>query len=978
MKRIFIVLLVCIGACAMHAQNYETEFKEIQRLFQERANSTSTALNKYLDKYPYTPYVDEVGLMKGVLEVEKDKFRPALQIFEKINPKNLSQTSETMFAFYLGYTYLNLDQNDKAIAVLLPLKQQQNPYFLQATYYIGYCYYKQKLYPEALSTFLSLEELGGYNKIAPYYIVQIYYANGNYDEVFKLAQKLLASYPDNDYNAELRRMIGEIYYQRGEYHDAVHYLKSYHQLRKKQRKDIVRNDLYLLGISCYKEKQYEDAINYLKEVKQLQDSIAESTCLHLGHCYLHINDLEKAKLSYAAALEFKINDALREEAMYNYVQVTCLQNSALGENITAVNNFIQEYPNSKYISEVYSLMADAYLNSKNYLKAVDALVKVPNPNNRVKLTLQQLQYQMAVDAFVQGDRDLTLQWCKEVLKDPQTKSIYLTDAYYLKAEALYLQGEYEMVLRTLAEYTSQPNYESSKNKKNAQYLKAYAYFNKKKYETGYVVFTEYLKNLDPSHATYVDALNRKADCCFYLRKFKEAEETYRLVAERADQSYQTEYAMMQQGYVLGVMHKYEQKVKVLEQLVKLYPTSDLVDDAMYEIARAELQLEHHNNAIIWYEKLLKQNRKSGYGPKALLELGMTWRSLKMYDEAIDVFKQTIDKYPNTDEAFAALDGMEQIYVETNNVSEYLAYTKTLTKMSTQAATQEDSLIYVTAELQYMLNNYKQAAAGLATYIARFCKDDNSTGRFCVNALYYAGNSFYKLEQYDEAIEYYIDLANKEGHQYMEQACMRVAELSYDKKDYNTALHYFQKMYDVSSNQQSDQIALLGMLRCSYYINNDATTIKHATEVLKQDKLNNTMFNEALYYRASAYYRTKQYDAAKKDYAKLAQDVRNAWGAEAKYRIAECHYLLGDIDLAEQEIMSFTGMQTTHQYWLAKSLILLADINIDKNDLFQAKQYLLALLNNYRQTDEIQQIVMNKLEQIEDIEAAQTYDTTIND
>ena len=54
---------------------------------------------------------------------------------------------------------------------------------------------------------------------------------------------------------------------------------------------------------------------------------------------------------------------------------------------------------------------------------------------------------------------------------------------------------------------------------------------------------------------------------------------------------------------------------------------------------------------------------------------------------------------------------------------------TLLQMMESGKTAEDSLTYVTAELQYMLGNYKEAAAGLATYITRYCNG----GRYCTNA-----------------------------------------------------------------------------------------------------------------------------------------------------------------------------------------------------------------------------------------------------
>jgi TolA-binding protein len=353
---------------------------------------------------------------------------------------------------------------------------------------------------------------------------------------------------------------------------------------------------------------------------------------------------------------------------------------------------------------------------------------------------------------------------------------------------------------------------------------------------------------------------------------------------------------------------------------------------------------------------------------------MAYRTLKQYNKATETFKQTIEKYPSTEEAYSALDGLEQIYVETNQVSEYIAYTQSLKQMNMQTATSEDSLVYVTAELQYMMTNYEQAAAGLATYLTRFCPG----GRFCMNAMYYAANSYYQLKQYEQAIEQYSALADVQGNPYMEEACMRVAELSYENKEYRTALYYFQRMGQVASSQQMSQIALLGMLRCSHHIKDQSATIDYASQLLAINDLEATIHNEALYCRANALWLNGQYELAMADYKPLAQEVRTAWGAEAKYRVAECYYELGALETAEQEIMSFTSMQTSHQYWLAKSLILLADINIDKNELFQAKQYLLALQNNYRQNDDIPTIVAEMLEEITLLETEKNANNTLNE
>ena len=962
MKRlIYAIVHLISGALVVCAQDYEKAFYNVQQCFEQRAEATQENLQEYLEKYPYTPYVDEVMAMQGIMWSEKGEYQHAIDELEKVDVKNISRTIEYTYSFHMGYALMQLHNYKKALTYLLPLKTQHNsPYTLQASYYAGYCHYNLKEYNKALVEFLSLEHVGGYRKIAPYYVVQIHYALSEYEEVLERAERLLADFPDNEYNDELHRMIGEIYYQDSIYDKAAYHLEQYHKLRVAKGRQILRNDLYLLGISNYSIEQYSQAINYLKQVKQENDSISESTCLHLGHSYLRANNLEKAILAYAAAIQFDINPILREEAMYNYVQATYLQNSALGENITAFQTFIQEYPKSRYIDRVYALMADIYLTSKNYQAALDALLEIQQPSEKVLLTCQYLRYQMAVDAFLQNDMNNALKWAIELIEKEANTTDHKTEAYYLCAQAYYQLQQYPQTIEQINLYQQQPNIAHSENQKTAIYLKAYALFNQKQYTSAEPVYREYISLLaNNTSNTYLDALNRLGDCLFHSRHFQDACDTYAQVAQL--NSFGADYALLQSGYARGLMHQYAEKVKVLTSLTQQYPNSDYADDALYEIARSELQQEHNMEAINAYQTLLEKYPNSTHTAKASLELGMTYRTLKQYDEAIHAFKHTISTYIGSEESYSALEGIEQILVETNKVDEYIAYTKTLTNINMEAISNEDSLIYVTAELQYMMGNYQQAIAGLNTYLTSFCPG----GRYCTNATYYAANSFYQLKQNEQAIEHFCTLADMQGNPYIEEACMRVAELSSDKQEYRTALYYYQRMSEVASSSSKRITALIGMLRCSHHlVEENNTTIDIATRLLNEPTLDSIVRNEALYYRAKAYIKDKQYESAIDDLTPVAQEVRTARGAEAKYLIAECQYHMEDINSAEEVIMSFTKQQTSHQYWLAKSLILLADINVKRNELFQAKQYLLALQKNYRvQEDDIQTIIEDKLELI---------------
>ena len=971
MKRALYILIGFVFSTAVtFAQDYQTAFTELQQQFEQRSPATINHLKQYLKDYPYTPYSDEILLMEGVLQTEKGKYKQAIKLFNQVKSKNLSRQTHPMWYFYMGYAYIQQQEYDQALPLFLTLTKHQTLYTPHAHYYAGYCYYCKQDFPHAMAEFLAVESLGGYKQIAPYYIVQIYYAQHEYDQIYDRAEKLLTDFPDNPHNDELHRMLGEIYYQDSAYNEAINHLQTYRTLRLEQKQEPLRNDLYLLGMANYSAGYYANAIDYLKEVKEQQDSISENTYLHLGHSYLRVGDEEKAKLSYAAAMRFKINDQLREEAMYNYVQITYLQGSALGENITAFQDFLTEYPNTKYANKVYALMADMYLTSKNYQAAYEALSEIQHPDAKMQETKQYLRYQLGMDAFLQGKMQDAIEWMTQVINNDKKTSQYKTEAYYVRAESQYRMHQYAACLEDIKLYESQSNVANSPNQVPAMYLKGYALFNQQQMKDAEYTFRQYLAKADNQTTTYADASNRLGDCLFYSRQFDDAIATYQQVVEHNTTG--VDYALFQQGYAQGLLHRYPNKIQTMQTLETRFPHSDYADDALYEQARAHLQLDQYNEAIKAYTQLTTDYPNSNKAAKSALEIGMTYRTLKQYDSAIQAYKNTIQRYAGSEEAYAALEGLEQVFVETNRISDYLAYTKTLDKVNMQAATSEDSLVYVTAELQYMMGNYEQAAAGLTTYLTSFCPG----GRYCMIAQYYAANSYYRLKQYDNAIDQYSALADMAGNPYMEEACMRVAELSYDKGEYRTASYYFQRMEEIASSSAMRTTAQLGVLRCSHLLGDKATTVEAANRLLEEQSIADDIRKEALYYRAKAHLEDNQFGLAVVDLTPLAKEVRTAMGAEAKYQLANCYFQLGSIDMAEEEIMSFTKMQTSQQYWLAKSLILLSDINVARNDLFQAKQYLLALQSSYRQEDDIQSIITQKLSAIAELDSNTTEENTL--
>lgn len=59
------------------------------------------------------------------------------------------------------------------------------------------------------------------------------------------------------------------------------------------------------------------------------------------------------------------------------------------------------------------------------------------------------------------------------------------------------------------------------------------------------------------------------------------------------------------------------------------------------------------------------------------------------------------------------------------------------------------------------------------------------------------------------------------------------------------------------------------------------------------------------------------------------------------------------------------MNTQQQYWLARALVLLSDINRERGELFQARQYLLVLQQNYTiKGDDIPSLIAARLAELD--------------
>ena len=88
-----------------------------------------------------------------------------------------------------------------------------------------------------------------------------------------------------------------------------------------------------------------------------------------------------------------------------------------------------------------------------------------------------------------------------------------------------------------------------------------------------------------------------------------------------------------------------------------------------------------------------------------------------------------------------------------------------------------------------------------------------------------------------------------------------------------------------------------------------------------------MKSEALLNRAKVYAKQNRPSDALKDLNGITIDTRTAIG-EAKYMLSEVYYNLNQLNNAEKKCLTLQK-RDSHQYWLARSFVVLSDVYIQK-------------------------------------------------
>ncbi len=889
----------------------------------------------------------------GKFYFAKDDFENAIENYERAGLVNLSNEEIADAKFEMAYCYFNLKRFAEAKPLFDEIHQlPENKYYYPANYYYGFISYHDRKYSEAMQAFKVVENREEYKSVVPYYVAEIYYFQGKKDEALKYGESVLAK-NSLYYDKEMKELLGQIYFERKEFSKALPLLEYYVENTGK----VSKEDLYELSYCYYEAGNLQKAIKGFRDLSNEKDSLGQNSMYLLGDCYLRIGEKANARNAFQFCAYNSSNKRQQEISRFIYAKLSYelgFQDIALNE----MKSFINEYPGSAYITEAKEILVALLANTNNFKDALTLYESFDKPTPAMQKVYPRILYGRAVEEI----NDLNLEnadlLLDKILRLPS--SPVTAYANFWKGEIAYRQLRYDDAVRYLNAYLQAGAGQLGEaNVISAKYDLGYSWLKKENFSQATGYFETISKGSATASATEQDAFIRAADCYYMRRDYGKANLMYETAINNAMP--QSDYAMFQKAMIAGIKSSND-KISILNKLTRLYPASELYGDANMEIANTYMSDEKFRDAIPYLNAVLASNNAGGLKPKAYLKLGLSYYNLDNNSQALANYQQLIQQFPQSTEADAAMDNIKNIYVEEGKPGEYVELMRRNGKNI--SVSEADSLTYAAAILRFNNNDCNGAISAFSNYLSKFPE-----GAWVLDANYFRSECYSKNKDWQNALAGYEYVNAKGLNKYFESATLSAASISYfEIKDYANARKYFESLKAAAVNQDKLLEALRGLVRCYYQLKDYGQANDVAKELLTKKGISTDDKSVALLVLGKSQQANNDCTSAIASFKSCAAINKSAWGAEARYEIANCQFKAGNYSLAEKAALAVIKETSSYDYWVTKSYILIGDVFMQRKDYFNAKATYESVAQNSTIT-ELKAEAQQKLDKAKDEEKA---------
>jgi tetratricopeptide (TPR) repeat protein len=644
-------------------------------------------LNQVADQAGYDEEVDyylvNIRFKTGKFQEVIDTGLPLLEESNGIQRSELSKI--------IGESYFNLNEFDRAIPYLEGYEGKKGKWNNTDYYLLGYAYYQQENYPEAILWFSKI--IDGNNAVsqnAYYHLAECYLKDGRKQEAlnaFKNAQEMdfspeikkdawvnyaklgyeignpyqspasviedyLNSYPESEQEEEMRDLLVSAYLNSNDYQGAIDYLER----SDRQKDETYQKVAFLYGILIFKEGKYSDAsakFDLSAEI-QIDPAYHARAVFWKAESQYRLDNYEVALETYK---KFRDLPGSRETDEYDYylyqIAYAFFQLGDYNQAGGHFDEFIEQGGREELIIDSYLRLGDSYFALSNYYKAVPAYQKVIEANEK-DLDYAQLQIAFCQGFMGQNDDKVSslLEFTRVNLKSPLRD-----DAFYELGNTYVKMDQTDKALDAYDKVIS--NYRMSSLVPKALLKQGLVYFNRDQGEDALTKYKEVITRY-PGTEESKEAVSNAKQIYMDLGKVDEYERfvnSVDFISVSDDEIETTMYTSAEQFYLTG---NYDKAIESFDKYLQRFPTGANALTATFYLADAYHRTGQTEESIPYYERISEMGNNE-YTEQSLIRVSQHYLEDDQWEKSIDLLKRL-------EEGAGSYEG--QVYAQSNLMKGY--------------------------------------------------------------------------------------------------------------------------------------------------------------------------------------------------------------------------------------------------------------------------------------------------------------------
>lgn len=556
----------------------------------------------------------------------------------------------------IGQLLYQQEQWKDALRELEPLARQQNasPFLAQAGFFAGDCCFRADQWDAAIEYFdryLAEHPREANADLALLKVGLAWSRKNNGDRAQAMFQKLASEHPQSSHVPQALVELGRLLYEAGQYAEAAKPLRELAQ-RFSDSTWRPQADYYLGWIALAEKKEAEAARQFARVADQ-----------HPKHPLA-----ADARLQQGLALS---------------------QNNDFRNTQAALEKFVQSYPSDSRMDQAVFYLGIALARQKQWDRALEQFRKLEQWPQSV-LRDRALYESAWCEKGANRPTDAEKRYAALLSAFP--KSDLAQPAAFELAELEFEARKYDAAARRLADLCA--NVKDQELRARAQYRLGWSQFKLEKWSEAASAFEALLAG-SPLPNLVAQAAFQAGEARLKSREYAPAARHFSQAASVKGEL--QEQALLRRGECLALAEKWPESEQCYESLVRQFPKGDWLRQARYGIGWARENQKRHAEAVQAYRQVLEGGERDetgarsqfqigecllaqgqwdeairefikvevnyafpGWSSKALVEIGLALERKGAKAEALERYKEVINKYPETDAATVARERIKKL------------------------------------------------------------------------------------------------------------------------------------------------------------------------------------------------------------------------------------------------------------------------------------------------------------------------------